>query len=67
VTRRPAPSPAPAPADPPPRPPHQPALEDCCLSGCSPCIFDLYEDALERYRVKLAEWQLRHPEAPAHD
>ena len=56
-----------APPDPQPRPPQQPALEDCCLGGCSPCIFELYEDALERYRIKLAQWQLRHPDMPAHD
>lgn len=64
---KPRPAPIAPPADPAPQPPRQPALEDCCLSGCSPCIFDLYEDALERYRIKLAEWQLRHPETPAHD
>ena len=56
-----------APLDPPPRPPHQPALEDCCLGGCSPCIFELYEDALERYRIQLAQWQLRHPEVSPHE
>ncbi|KVT85991.1 oxidoreductase [Burkholderia ubonensis] len=45
--------------DPRPTPPQQPELEDCCNSGCSPCIFDLYEDAMERYRVELAEWEAR--------
>jgi hypothetical protein len=29
-----------------------------------PCIYDLYEEALERYRVELAAWLARHPEAP---
>jgi hypothetical protein len=39
----------------------RPELEDCCHSGCDPCIFDLYDEALERYRTALAEWQARHP------
>ena len=43
--------------DPQPVPPVQPDLDDCCHSGCSPCVFDLYDEALERYQVALAEWQ----------
>ncbi|MGF6756025.1 oxidoreductase-like domain-containing protein [Paraburkholderia sp. GAS334] len=43
-----------------PVPPRQPELEDCCGSGCDPCIFDLYADELERYRVALAAWEARH-------
>jgi len=46
--------------DPRPTPPEQPELEDCCNSGCSPCVFDLYDEALARYRVELAEWEARH-------
>ncbi|WP_050477844.1 oxidoreductase-like domain-containing protein [Herbaspirillum rhizosphaerae] len=51
--------PAPIDHDPPPTPPIEPQLEDCCQSGCDPCIFDIYQDALERYRVALQEWQAR--------
>ena len=40
-----------------PVPPVQPALEDCCRSGCTPCVFDLYEQALERYEKALAAWE----------
>ena len=47
-----------------PTPPIEPALEDCCQSGCDPCIFDIYQDALERYRVALQEWQARQPPPP---
>jgi hypothetical protein len=49
-------------------PPVQPDLDDCCHSGCNPCVFDLYEEALERYRTVLAEWQARQAQqhrAPA--
>ncbi|MGI4720689.1 MAG: oxidoreductase-like domain-containing protein [Janthinobacterium lividum] len=49
-----------------PVPPVQPALEDCCRSGCTPCVFDLYEEALERYERALAAWEAanRAPDAP---
>jgi hypothetical protein len=57
-------TPAPPEADPRPQPPAEPALEDCCRSGCNPCVFDLYEQALERYEQALAAWRARHPAAP---
>jgi hypothetical protein len=41
----------------------EPALEDCCRSGCTPCIFDLYADALERYEKALAEWEAEQRKA----
>lgn len=31
-----------------------PELEDCCGRGCTPCVFDVYEAALERYEAWLA-------------
>jgi hypothetical protein len=46
-------------SDPRPQPPVQPELEDCCRSGCTPCVFDLYADAMERYRKALAAWEAR--------
>jgi hypothetical protein len=36
-----------------PRPPDKPDPSDCCNSGCSPCILDLYDDALERWEARI--------------
>jgi hypothetical protein len=52
-------------ADRPPMPPVEPALSDCCGSGCSPCIVDLYHDALERYEAELEAWHARQALAMA--
>jgi hypothetical protein len=51
--------------DPEPQPPPQPGLDDCCRSGCTPCVFDLYEDAMDRYRAELAKWQARQKQRSA--
>jgi len=51
------------PPDPRPLPPREPAIEECCGSGCEPCVFDRYADALERYQEALAAWLERHPGA----
>ncbi len=49
-------------ADPRPEPPIQPTLDDCCTSGCVYCVFDMYEEKLEKYKLALAQWELRHPQ-----
>ena len=34
-----------------PKPPDKPEPFECCNRGCSPCIFDYYWDALERWET----------------
>ena len=48
--------------DPRPTPPEQPLPSECCDSGCSPSVWDLYSEELAHYRQELADWQARHPE-----
>src|SRR5690348_16878929 len=50
-------------SDPRPLPPREPALEECCGGGCTPCVFDRYAEALERYEEALASWLKRHQES----
>jgi hypothetical protein len=57
------PEPTPAP-DPRPEAPIQPGLEDCCTSGCVYCVFDMYEEKLEKYKAALAEWEARQAGSP---
>ncbi|MFP6561452.1 oxidoreductase-like domain-containing protein [Paraburkholderia sp. B3] len=45
--------------DPRPEPPERPDNDACCHSGCDPCIFDLYDEALDRWRAELAAWEAR--------
>lgn len=40
-----------------PEPPLAPADEECCRSGCPYCVFDIYQDELEQYRLALTAWQ----------
>lgn len=52
-------------AGPDPRPvaPEAPLPSDCCESGCDPCVYDSYNEALAYYREQLARWRARHPGA----
>ncbi len=36
--------------------PRQPLPEECCGKGCTPCVLDLYAEALEKYRAALENW-----------
>ena len=41
----------------PPVAPREPEPDECCGSGCEICVWDRYEQALQRYRERLQEWQ----------
>ena len=45
--------------DPPPAPPPEPEAGACCQSGCDPCVYDLYWQAMDRYEQALAAWKSR--------
>lgn len=45
--------------DPRPLPPEPPAPNECCQSGCIPCVYDMYDEAREQYREALAAWEAR--------
>ena len=40
-----------------PEPPREPAPEECCGKGCTPCVLDVYAEALARYRAALETWK----------
>ncbi|MEP6882989.1 MAG: oxidoreductase-like domain-containing protein [Dokdonella sp.] len=42
-----------------PQAPAEPDPADCCGSGCVRCIFDLHDDAMQRYREALAQWEIQ--------
>ncbi len=40
-----------------PQPPRKPEPNECCGTGCIPCVMDLYEEDLLEYEQRLAAWQ----------
>lgn len=49
-------------ADPRPEKPPAPEPWECCQSGCEPCVYDRYWEALTSYEAALEAWLLRHPD-----
>jgi Oxidoreductase-like protein, N-terminal len=35
--------------------PLEPGKDDCCGSGCVPCVFDAYEEKLKKYNEWLTK------------
>lgn len=50
-----------------PVPPDPPDDDDCCRSGCDPCVFDLHAMAMERHRDELMAWEEKYASAGAQD
>ncbi|WP_211222882.1 oxidoreductase-like domain-containing protein [Paludibacterium yongneupense] len=48
----------------PPRRPQAPGDNECCGSGCDPCVWDLYREEVDRYAVEFEQWRSRHPCPP---
>jgi len=46
-------------SDPEPVRPTEPDAADCCGEGCIRCVYDRYDEALERYQLVLAAWRER--------
>ncbi|THV07290.1 hypothetical protein K435DRAFT_833642 [Dendrothele bispora CBS 962.96] len=38
-----------------PEKPEEPADDECCMSGCAVCVYDLYEESLGLYKEALAK------------
>ncbi|KAJ2537802.1 NADH-cytochrome b5 reductase-like, partial [Coemansia sp. RSA 1878] len=46
-----------------PPPPAKPTSDDCCHSGCTPCIMDTYQDQLCAYNKKAADFKAQYERA----
>ncbi|GGH65294.1 hypothetical protein GCM10010975_32970 [Comamonas phosphati] len=56
----------PSPADDPqPIPPEPLQPNECCESGCDPCVYDCHAEEMRQYREQLARWLERHPAGAA--
>ncbi|DBA74943.1 TPA: hypothetical protein ACH3X2_009270 [Trebouxia sp. C0005] len=47
--------------------PQEPGPEECCQSGCSLCVWDMYKDNLHEYRVQQAQLRGETPPVKALD
>lgn len=48
-----------------PERPRKPDLDECCDSGCDPCVFDRYHDALAQWKADCREIEARRKAAAA--
>ncbi|MBY0270632.1 MAG: oxidoreductase-like domain-containing protein [Burkholderiales bacterium] len=48
--------------DPKPEQPPAPEPWECCQSGCDPCVYDRYWQALTNYEAALRVWESRQQE-----
>ena len=47
--------------DPEPTAPIRPGDDECCSSGCTYCVLDMYQEQRIAYEEKLRAWQERQP------
>lgn len=40
--------------------PREPEAIECCGSGCAPCVYDVYWEAVARYEAELEAWQAQY-------
>lgn len=50
-----------------PEPPEPPSDNECCGNGCDPCVWTVYQTAMNDYRQALARWQQRYPAGPENN
>ena len=53
------------PHDPQPQPPVKPGNDECCHSGCTFCVLEMYQEDLAAYEDALRAWQQRQEAATA--
>ena len=39
------------------RRPNEPGPDDCCGTGCDPCVFDVYDNKMEKFEEKMSDLQ----------
>jgi hypothetical protein len=44
-----------------PPPPAKPEPDECCGGGCSPCVLDLYEEALQEWKETVERLKTAPP------
>jgi hypothetical protein len=44
------------------QPPLRPKQEECCERGCEPCIFDYYENVLQRWLAQNPSEKAKFPD-----
>ncbi|MGF6117902.1 hypothetical protein ABIE30_001583 [Janthinobacterium lividum] len=55
----------PLPLDPQPQAPSKPGNDECCHSGCTFCVLEMYQEDLAAYEEALRAWQQRQQAATA--
>lgn len=49
-----------------PPPPEEPQPTDCCGSGCTPCVFDIYDEEMKNWREECSRLSSGLGDSSAH-